>query len=87
MMKIIKLPIYVAIGLSCIDMVDRQKSGTKSILLLGVVAHGCIPSYLEGRDQEDCCWKPAWANSSGKPYLLKNPSQKKGWWSGSRCRP
>jgi hypothetical protein len=20
-------------------------------------------------------------------YLEKNPSQKKGWWSGSRCRP
>jgi hypothetical protein len=24
-----------------------------------LVAHGCNPSYLEGRDQEDCSSKPA----------------------------
>jgi hypothetical protein len=27
------------------------------------VAHACIPSYSEGRDQEDHSSKPAWTNS------------------------
>jgi hypothetical protein len=35
------------------------------------VAHAYNPSYLEGRDQEDLGSKPAWANSSRKPYLKK----------------
>jgi hypothetical protein len=26
---------------------------------LGVVAHACNPSYLEGRDWEDCVLRPA----------------------------
>jgi hypothetical protein len=42
-----------------------------------------IPSYSGGKDQEDCGSKPALANSSGDP-ISKNPSQKSGWWSGSR---
>jgi hypothetical protein len=29
----------------------------------GAVAHTCNPSYSRGRDQEDRCSKPAWANS------------------------
>jgi hypothetical protein len=29
-----------------------------------MVAHACNPSYLRGRDQEDCCSKPVQANSS-----------------------
>jgi hypothetical protein len=41
------------------------------------VAHSCNPSYLGGRDQEDCISKPAGANSSQDP-ILKTPSQKKG---------
>jgi hypothetical protein len=28
------------------------------------VAHACTPSYLRGRDQEDCSSKPAQGNSS-----------------------
>jgi hypothetical protein len=34
-----------------------------------LVAHACNPSYLGGRDQEDRGSKPAWANSSMRPYL------------------
>jgi hypothetical protein len=37
----------------------------------------CNPSYSGGRDQEDCSSKPAWANSSTKPYL-KKPFTEKG---------
>jgi hypothetical protein len=29
-----------------------------------LVAHTCNPSYSGGRDQEDCCSKPAQANNS-----------------------
>jgi hypothetical protein len=35
------------------------------------------PSYSGGRDQEDPGSKPAWANSSARTYLEKNPSQKR----------
>jgi hypothetical protein len=35
------------------------------------VAHSYNPSYSGGRDQEDCSLKPAWANSSARPYLKK----------------
>jgi hypothetical protein len=51
-----------------------------------LVAHACNCSCSGGRDQEDCSLKPAGANSSGEPNL-KKPITKKGWWSGSRCRP
>jgi hypothetical protein len=51
-----------------------------------LVAHACNPSYSEGRDQEDHSSKPAWPNTSRDP-IWKKKSQKKGWWSGSRCRP
>jgi hypothetical protein len=44
-----------------------------------LVAHTCIPSYSGSRDQEKCGSKIAWANSSTRPYLEKNPSQK---WAG-----
>jgi hypothetical protein len=46
------------------------------------VAHACNPSYSGGSDQEDHGLKPAWANSSVRPYLeKKKPSQKRavGW--------
>jgi hypothetical protein len=33
------------------------------------VAHACNLSYSGGRDQEDYGSKPAWANSSTRPYL------------------
>jgi hypothetical protein len=51
-----------------------------------LVAHACNPSYSGGRDQEDQGSKPAQANSLWDP-ILKKPITKKGWWSGSRCRP
>jgi hypothetical protein len=35
------------------------------------VAHACNPSYPGSRDQEDPCLKPAWANSSARPYAEK----------------
>jgi hypothetical protein len=44
------------------------------------------PSYSGGRDQEDCGSKPAQANSFERTYL-ENTITKKGWWSGSKCRP
>jgi hypothetical protein len=50
-----------------------------------LVAHACKPSYSGGSDQEDWDAKPGFANSSWDP-VSKNSSQKKGWWSGSRCR-
>jgi hypothetical protein len=50
------------------------------------VAHTYNPSYSGGRDQEDHGLKPAQANISRDP-VLKIPIIKKGWWSGSRCKP
>jgi hypothetical protein len=35
------------------------------------VAHACNPTYSGGRDQEDRGSKPAWVNSSARPYLKK----------------
>jgi hypothetical protein len=53
----------------------------------GLVTRTCNPRYWGGRDQKkDGGLKPAWENSSQDP-ILKNKSQKKSWWSGSRCRP
>jgi hypothetical protein len=34
----------------------------------GTHAHN-NPSYLAGRDQEDCSLKPVWANTLGEPLL------------------
>jgi hypothetical protein len=58
----------------------------QEVELLGQVqvAHARHPSYSGGRDQEDCGLKPARENSSRDPILKKTPSQKKGWWGGSR---
>jgi hypothetical protein len=50
------------------------------------VAHTCNASYSGGREQEDQGSKSVQANSSQHP-ILKKPITKKGWWSGSRCRP
>jgi hypothetical protein len=50
------------------------------------VVHTYNPSYSGGRDQEDHCSKPAWANSLQDSVLTK-PFTKKGWWNGSKCRP
>jgi hypothetical protein len=50
------------------------------------MVHTYNPSYSGGRAQEDCGSKSAWANCSQDP-ILKKPFPRKGWWSGSRCRP
>jgi hypothetical protein len=50
------------------------------------MAHAYNPSYLGGRDQEDCGSKPTRANSSRDP-LLSKPITEKGWWSGLWGRP
>jgi hypothetical protein len=51
-----------------------------------VVAYACNPSDSGGKDQEDQSLKPAQENSL-QDLILKKPITKKGWWSGSRCRP
>jgi hypothetical protein len=50
------------------------------------VAHACNPTYSGGRDQEDRGLSPAPVKSSWDP-IWKKTITKKGWWSGSRCRP
>jgi hypothetical protein len=50
----------------------KKNSGGRAL-----VAHACNPSYSGGRDQEDNSLKPAQANSSMRPCLEKNPSQKR----------
>jgi hypothetical protein len=40
------------------------------------VAHTCNPGYSGSRNQEDCGWKPAQANSLQKS-TWKHPSQKR----------
>jgi hypothetical protein len=47
------------------------------------VALAYNPSYSGGRDREDQGSKPAQANSV-RDLILKNLSQKRGWWRGSR---
>jgi hypothetical protein len=51
-----------------------------------LVPHAYNPRYLGGRNQEDRGLKSAQANSSQDPISTK-PIIKKGWWSGSECRP
>jgi hypothetical protein len=46
----------------------------------------CNPSYSGGRDQDDGGSKPAQDKSLQDP-ILKKKLYKKGWQSGSRCRP
>jgi hypothetical protein len=41
------------------------------IVTQALVAQACNPSYSGGRDQEDCGSKPAWANSSVRPFFEK----------------
>jgi hypothetical protein len=53
----------------------------------GPMAH-CNPSHSGSRGQEDHSTKPDWGKKSGKLYREKTlHKKKKGWWSGSRCRP
>jgi hypothetical protein len=42
----------------------------KKKILRAPMAHACSPSYSGGRDR-DYNLKPAWVNSSAKPYLEK----------------
>jgi hypothetical protein len=51
-----------------------------------LVDHAYNLSYSGSRDQEDGGLKPTRANSLQYP-ISKKPITKKGWWSGSRCRP
>jgi hypothetical protein len=50
------------------------------------VAHAYNPSSSGGTEQKYLSSKPAQANSSKDP-IPKKSITKKGWWSGSRCRP
>jgi hypothetical protein len=49
------------------------------------LAHAYNPSYSGGIDQEDHSLKPR--QIVHETLSQKNPSQKKGWRSGSMCRP
>jgi hypothetical protein len=42
-----------------------------------LVAHACNPSYLGDRDQEDHGLKPGLGKQFTRPFLEKNPSQKR----------
>jgi hypothetical protein len=48
----------------------------KDSLSWAAVAHTCNTSYSGGKDQEDHSSKPAWANSSKRPYLEKTLHKK-----------
>jgi hypothetical protein len=50
------------------------------IMIIGL--HACNPSYLGGRDQEDCSSRPVKAKNLQDP-ILKITNTKKGWQSGS----
>jgi hypothetical protein len=52
----------------------KKKKVVKSWVL---VAHTCNPSFSGGRDQEDRSSKPAPGKQFVRPYLKKNPSQKR----------
>jgi hypothetical protein len=54
--------------------------------VLGASGSHLNPRYSEGRDQEDRGSKLAHANMLLDP-ISKIPFSRKGWWSGSRCRP
>jgi hypothetical protein len=80
-----------SVGLiSVVIMTSRylhDRAGIKKCLSCwALIAHICNPSYSRGRDQEDQGLKPSQANSSKDP-ITKKPTTKKGWQSGSRCRP
>jgi hypothetical protein len=54
------------------EQTKHKSSRLKEVIKIRVlVAHTCDPSYLGGRDQEDCCLKPAQTNSSRDPILKK----------------
>jgi hypothetical protein len=86
------MPVILALGLHSENLSQKKKKKKKQGLRWAQVAHACDPSYSGSRDQEDLGSKPAWANSlriylTQKQKNPKHPSQKKGWWRGSRCRP
>jgi hypothetical protein len=43
-----------------------------------LVDYSCNPSFSRSWDQEDCCLRPTWANSSCD-LIPKIPKSKKGW--------
>jgi hypothetical protein len=59
----------------------QAKNGLKP----GTGGYTCNPSYSGGRDQEDGGLMPD--QTYFETLSQKNPSQKKGLWSGSRNRP
>jgi hypothetical protein len=65
----------------------RNKRETKTLSGRVPVAHAYNPSYSGRRDQKDHGSKSDWANSLQDPISKKPITKKKGWWSGSRCRP
>jgi hypothetical protein len=60
---------------------------TKQFTSWAPVAHTYNPSYSGGRDQEYHGSKPPQKTVQEILKKKKKPSQIKGWWSGSRCRP
>jgi hypothetical protein len=64
----------------------HQKKNPKTTLFWVLVTHAYNPRYLGGRDQQDLSSKSAQTSSPWNP-ISKNPSQKKRWRNGLRCRP
>jgi hypothetical protein len=60
--------------LTCILLRKKLLNGEEIGRYQALVAHTCNPSYLGGRDQEDCGLKPVWANSFPDPKI---PNTKK----------
>jgi hypothetical protein len=52
-----------------------------------LVTHAYNPSCSGGKDQEDHGSKSQSGHNSSQDPILKKFFTKKGWWSGSRCRP
>jgi hypothetical protein len=55
-----------------LEKIDLNKKTPGQTLM----AHICNPSYSAGRNQKDQSSKPAWANSSMRPYLEKTLHKK-----------
>jgi hypothetical protein len=59
------------------SLLSTSTGSFKNLCCWTPVAHTCNHRYLEGKDQEDCGLRIAWANCSQDP-ISKNTQHKKG---------
>jgi hypothetical protein len=64
----------------------QKQTNKKARKVLATMTYTYNPSFSGSRDQEDRSSRPAWANNL-RDLISKKPIIKKGWWSGTRCRP